>query len=249
MTALLLQNIEELPTSIQEPVSRLAIKLLEILSDNIKAIFVYGSSAGANFNPGVSDINVGVIVERLDLTVMKKVLVLVKAGRRQKIAAPLLLTKEYVLGSLDVFPIEFSEIKQQHKIIFGEDFFAHLNIPLNDVRLLCEQQVKGKLLHLRQAYLEIGTDPKSLKNFIFRAFTDLVPVFRQLVILKGQEPFPLKEDLLRQLADIFALDERAFMAVLQDKHRKVFISAKLVETHLQNFLDQLEVLSRHMDSL
>jgi len=249
MTAPLLENIKDLPLSTQEPVSRYALKLLDSLNDNITSIFVYGSCAGVNYNPGVSDINVGVIVQRLDLTVMKKVLALLKGSRRQKIVPPLLLTKDYVLNSLDVFPIEFSEIKQQHKIIFGEDFFAHLNIPLNDVRLLCEQQVKGKLLHLRQAYLQIGGDPKTLKNLIFRAFTDLIPVFRQLVILKGQEPFLLKEDLLRQLADIYALDERAFMAVLQDKHRKVFISSQLVETHLQNFLDQLEVLSRHMDSL
>ena len=65
------------------------------------------------------------------------------------------LTRDYVLNSLDVFPIEFSEIKDQYKVIFGDDIFKDVEIPSKDVRLLCEQQVKGKLLHLRQAYVEV----------------------------------------------------------------------------------------------
>src|SRR5437667_194921 len=80
---------------------------------------------------------------------------LVKWGRKHRISTPLFMTKEYVLHSTDVFPIEFTEIKERHRIIFGEDIFKDLDIPFKDMRLLCEQQIKGKLLHLRQAYLEI----------------------------------------------------------------------------------------------
>jgi len=232
MTSRPLSNIQELPVSIQAPVSQFALKLLENLGDNIKAIFVYGSGAGVNYKPGVSNVNIAVIVAKLDFEVLKQVSFLVKGGRRHKIAPPLFLTKEYVLNSLDVFPIEFSEIKAQHKTIFGEDFFAGLDIPLKDVRLLCEQQIKGKLLHLRQAYLDIGANPYMLKNFVSRTFSDLIPVFRQLIHLKGQVPCEKKEEMLCQLAKIFSLDQQA-----------------LTEHHFQNFLNQLEVLARHMDSL
>lgn len=232
MTPPSLRNIQELPLAIQASVSQFALKLLDNLGDNIKTILLYGSAAGVNYKPGVSDVNIAVIVERLDFAVLKQASVLVKEGRRHKIAPPLFLTKDYVLNSLDVFPIEFSEIKAQHKTIFGEDFFAGLDIPLKDVRLLCEQQIKGKLLHLRQAYLDVGANPHVLKNFVSRAFNDLIPVFRQLIILKGQMPCEKKEDMFRQLAMIFSLDQQA-----------------LTENHFQNFLNQLEVLARHMDSL
>jgi len=45
------------------------------------------------------------------------------------------------------------------------------------------------------------------------------------------------------------LDQEPFRALFQDKHKKVIISSHQVEALLQNFLSQLENLSRHMDSL
>jgi hypothetical protein len=173
----------------------------------------------------------------------------VKWGQKHKIAAPLFLTKDYILGSLDVFPVEFNEIKEQHKVVFGEDFFKGLEVPVRDLRLLCEQQVKGKLLHLRQAYLGIGPNPSVLKNLLLSVLNDLVPVFRQLIILKGQEPREQKEEMLGQLAGIFSLDPEPFLAVYHDKNKKRLISAHQVEAYFQNFLIQLESLARLMDSL
>jgi len=244
-----LKNISEFPRLIQPVIIEFANKLLKNLDDNVHSIVVYGSAAGVNYNHGVSNINIAVIVKTLDFSVLKQSLALVKSGRKHRISTPLFLTKEYILNALDVFPIEFSEIKEQHRVIFGDDIFKDLDIPLKDVRLLCEQQIKGKLLHLRQAYLDIGPNPFVLKNLLLSALGDLVPVFRQLIILKGQKPIEQKEEMLEDLAKIFSLDPGPFLAVTHDKNRKILISSNQVEAHLQNFLNQLEKLSRHMDSL
>ena len=104
-------------------------------------------------------------------------------------------------------------------------------------------------MRLRQAYLDIGSNPSVLKKLLLNALSDLIPVFRQLIILKGQKPVEKKEEMFGQLAGIFSLDLQPFLAVLQDKAKKNLISSNQVEAHLQNFLNQLENLSRHMDSL
>jgi hypothetical protein len=245
-----------IPQSIQPVIIEFVHKLLKNSDDNVLSIVVYGSAAGpaigglgVNYNHGVSNINIAVIVKNLDFSVLNQSLPLVKWGRKHRISTPLFLTKEYILNSLDVFPIEFSEIKEQHKVVFGEDIFKDLDVPLKDVRLLCEQQVKGKLLHLRQAYLDVGSNPSVLKNLLSSALSDLIPVFRQLIILKGQKPAQQKEEMLEQLAKVFSLDMAPFLAVTHDKNRKTLIPSNQVEAHLQNFLNQLENLSRHMDLL
>ena len=249
MISPLLKNINELPSSIQPVIAEFVKKLFENLDDNVSAVLVYGSAAGSNYNHGVSNINIAVIVKNLDFSVLDQSLVLVKWGRKYKISIPLFLTKEYILNALDVFPVEFTEIKEQHRVIFGEDIFKGLDIPLKDVRLLCEQQVKGKLLHLRQAYLETGSNPGVLKNLLLSALRDLFPVFRQLIVLKGQRPADQKEEMLELLAKIYALDSQPLLAVYHDKNRKMLMPPHLVEVHFQNFLDQLENLSRHLDSI
>ena len=167
MTSSPVKNIEELPLSIQARVSQFSLKLLENLDGNIRTILIYGSAVGVNYKPGVSNVNVAVIVKTLDFAVLKQAFSLVQKFRRHRIAPPLFLTEEYVLNSLDVFPSSLARSKAGHKVIFGEDFFAGLDIPLKDVRLLCEQQIKGKLLHLRQAYLDIGANARVLKHFVF----------------------------------------------------------------------------------
>lgn len=243
------QNISELPRPIQPVITEFVDKLSKSLNDNVHSILIYGSAAGINYNHGVSNINIAVIVKTLDFGVLNQSLGLVKWGHQRKIATPLFLTRDYILGAVDVFPVEFSEIKSQHKIIFGEDIFEGLDIPLKDVRLLCEQQIKGKLLHLRQAYLDVGPNPSVLKNLLLAALRDLLPVFRQLIILKGQKPLEQKDKMLEGLAKIFSLDAAPFLAIIHDKNKKILISSSQVEAHLQNFLNQLENLSRQMDSL
>ena len=249
MTTSSFKNISYFPPTIQPVINDFAQKIIDNLNDNLISIIIYGSAAGINFNPGVSNINMAIIVKNLDFSVLTQGLELVNWGRKHKIATPLFLTKDYVLSALDVFPIEFSEIKEQHKLIFGEDIFSSLEIPVSDVRLLCEQQVKGKLLHLRQAYLDFGSNPVVLKDLLSRALSDLFPVMRQLVILKGQKPLEHKEELLGQLIRIFSLEIDPFLAILRDKNKKVLISKNQVKAYFQNFLNQLEILSRHLDSL
>lgn len=244
-----LKNITEFPQTIRPLISEFANKIVDKFDDNVRTVLIYGSAAGVNYNPGVSNINIAVIFKTIDLSVLDQSVALVKWGHKHKIATPLFLTKDYILNALDVFPVEFNEIKEQHKVIFGEEIFKDLDIPLKDIRLLCEQQLKGKLLHLRQAYLDIGSNPAVLKNLLIRALSDLVPVFRQLIRLKGQKPNEPKEEMLKRLAGIFSLDAQPFLAVYHDKSKKVLISSRQVEAHFQNFLAQLESLSRHMDSL
>lgn len=244
-----LKNVNELPLPVQSVITEFATKLLKDLGDNVLTLLVYGSAAGSNFNQAVSTINMAVVVRSLEFSVLNQSLGLVKWGHKHKMATPLFLTKEYILNSLDVFPIEFSEVKEHHIIIFGEDIFTNLDIPLKDVRLLCEQQVKGKLLHLRQAYLDIGPNPSVLKKLLLSALSDLAPIFRQLIFIRGQNPLEQKEEMFGQLAKIFSLDVGPFLAVHHDKNKKAMISSAQVEAHLQNFLSQLEKLSRHLDSL
>src|SRR6478609_6728687 len=52
-------------------------------------------------------------------------------------ATPLLLTREEFAGSLDAFPIEYGEILETNRILFGVDPFAGMTISREDLRRAC----------------------------------------------------------------------------------------------------------------
>ncbi len=81
---------------------------------------------------------------------------------RDGAATPLLLTRDEFVRSLDAFPIEYGEILDTHRVLFGVDPFTGLTINPEDVRRACEVQVKSHLLHLRENYIECGARPSEV---------------------------------------------------------------------------------------
>ncbi len=139
-------NLERLPISISNRVKSYLEKLVDLYQDKILSIAVYGSVAAGDFVPKVSDVNMVIIFDRLEFTDFKKGLKLINRGIKNRISAPLFLTKEYIQRSLDVFPAEFLEMKDNHINLYGEDLLSSLNIDESNLRLYCEQQLKGKLI-------------------------------------------------------------------------------------------------------
>ena len=67
---------------------------------------------------------------------------------------PLFMTKRNMDMSLDSFPIEWLEIQERHLLLEGEDVVGTLEVPQTYLRLQCEHELRGKLIQLRQAYLD-----------------------------------------------------------------------------------------------
>jgi len=99
------------------------------------------------------------------------------AWHRAGSATPLLLTTAEFAGSLDAFPVEYGEIIDTHRLLYGVDPFAGLAIRPDDLRRACEVQVKSHLLHMREDYVECGARPSAVASLV----TDSAPAFALLL--------------------------------------------------------------------
>ena len=100
-------------------------------------------------------------------------------------ATPLILSRDEFAGSLDAFPIEFGEIVDTHRALFGADPFAGLSIRPDDLRRACEVQVKSHLLHLRENYIECGGRPSAIAALVADAAPGFAALLRRLASLDG----------------------------------------------------------------
>jgi len=224
-------------------------KLLNIHKENILSINLYGSVSGRDFSPKTSDINLLVIFEKLKFSDLKNSLKLVSSGIPQKIAAPLFLTLEHIKTSQDVFPIEFLDMKENHLCLYGQDILSAIDINDKHLRLFCEEQIKGKLIRLRQAYLEIGLRKKGIESLMKESLYALIPVFRNLLRLKGITPPIEKEAILIKLSAQFNLDGGTFKAILKDKRDDEKIAGVDVEVYFEKYFAQIQQLARLVDRL
>ena len=244
-----LKNMEKLDASVRPMVGTYCEELISKLGQAVKSISAYGSATGPDFVTGKSDVNLTVVLDTLNHGLMGSILETVQWGMKKKIAPPLLLTPAYIASSLDVFPIEFFEIRDSQVVLYGEDQLASLEIKPEDVRLECESQLKGALLRTRQAYLEVGLKRKGAEQVLHTSLTSLIPVFRAMLRLKGIEVPGLKLDVVRQMGEAFGIDTSTFVAILHDKAGDEKIGGQEAHRVLGQYVEDLQNLCDKVDQI
>jgi hypothetical protein len=245
----MLKNLEKLPKEVEKILKPYCEEMVKIHKENLLSMLVYGSAVGRDFISKKSNINLVFVFNNLKREDLDKSLKLVNKGRRKRIIAPLFLTDEYMRSSSDVFPIEFLEMKENHILIYGEDFLERLEISRENLRLQCEQQLKGKLIRLRQAYLEIGKNRKAIMQLIWESFTSFIPVIRNLLRLKEGIVLYDKEELLVKAAEHLGVEFDLFKMILYFKSKgKIPSKAKLKEI-FSKYMEEIFKLAMLADKL
>jgi len=244
-----LVNLEKLTIDAAAKITPYMKQMLKIHNGYIVSIFIYGSACGADYIKDVSDINSAIIFKELGLNELKRSLHIVNKGIRKRIVAPLFLTREHILTSGDTFPIEFSLMKESHILLYGEDVLKNLAIEPKHIRFICEQQLKGKLIRIRQAYLEIGLRKRGLEALIKESLNSLFPVFKGLLMLKGITHTRNKQESLKALSEAFGIDTEVFASILEDKKNNEKIGGEDIEIFLSRYIEQIEKLAIIADKL
>ena len=102
--------------------------------DKMHSVHIVGSALTEDYDPKISDINSVMVLQKMDLKFLEILAPLGKKFGKKGLAAPLIMTPTYIYKSLDVFPIEFLNMKLFHQTVFGEDIFQDVNIENSDLR-------------------------------------------------------------------------------------------------------------------
>lgn len=229
----------QLKTVIQSYLSR----LLDIHRENIISVVLYGSATGKYFVPKKSDINLAVVFKSLEFVQLKDSLKLINYGLSRRISAPLLLSLYHIESSKDTFPIEFIEIKENHILLYGRDIFRDLVIDETNLKLFCKREIEGKLIRLRQAYLEVGLKRKGVEALMKESLYSLIPVFRALLRSRFQNPPVDKENILIEFCNHYSLTKDVFMAILKDSMNDEKIKGQDAEVFFGKYLKEIEKIS------
>lgn len=173
-----------------------------------KAVILYGSAAGGDFNPKTSDLNLLILLASMEPQLVAK-----SAGIQAKLfklrfAKPLFLDKYYIEHSADSYPMEFLDMKNCHQVLFGEDILAAVTIDPLHLRLQVERELKGKYLHLVHEFTIAKTSRKALSALVELSFKSFAPVFRALLYIQGHPVPQNRNHLLSAVETALSLKDR-----------------------------------------
>jgi len=185
--------------------------------DHIQSVILYGSVVRGDYVPTHSNINVLLVLSVCDVGLLQKVGSWHRRWGKEGMVAPLVLTEWELRQSLDVFPLEYFEIKEHHLLLAGRDPFSSL--PLNESNLLiqCRQGIIGNLFRVRQRFLEGLARPEAIRTLLPISLMALVPCLRGLFRLMGYASGGTTEVFLQRLSDQLSIETKALQEVLNMK--------------------------------
>ncbi len=220
-----------------------------IFGDSLISIILYGSAAGNDYLPGKSDINFLIILSDNAIDNLESALNEVSRWRRRKVATPLFMTKAYITSSLDSYPIEFLNIKRNYHLVYGEDVLAEMTFDPHDLRLQCEREIKGKLLLLREGFLETDGKKKKIRELIGSSITAFISIFSGLLHLKGIEIPDAKREIITLVAQEFSIDQAPFIKCMDIKTGKKDYSSDETSLIFKAYLAEVRKLWEIVDKL
>lgn len=236
------QNIEELFPDIIADYKGL-------FRDDLVSIILYGSATGTDYRPGKSDVNFMIVLSETGIERLDQAFGVVKKWQKKNVAIPLFLTETYVETSIDVFPIEYLNFQRKNLIVFGKDILSNLVFKREHVRLQCEREIKGKLLLLREAFLETHGKGKALKGVISQSISAFIAIFEALLYLKGMDVPREKRDVINATCKTFEIDPNVFERLLDIKEEKAKLDDREIMGLYKDYLRKVRELSKLVDAL
>jgi predicted nucleotidyltransferase len=194
------------------------VKNLEsALGANLKSAILFGSAAAGDHMGAGSDFNLLIIIERLSVEDLKRVMPHTNKWIRSGNPPPLFFTWERLRRSCDVFPIEILDIVDARRVLSGEDLVATLQVSGENLRLQLEHELKGKLIQLREGFLETKGRSSRIVRLLVESLSSFLVLARASLRLLGDSTPPCKMDAMRLLGERFLFDVEPFETVAKIK--------------------------------
>lgn len=238
----------KIPSRLKNNIQVFIQELKDIYQQDLISVILYGSAASGDFVPAHSDINVLVVLKDIGIPDLKKAASFINKFKFRSLE-PLFLSEDYIASSLDTFPIEFLDLKENHLLLYGKDVLTGIEVRLDNLRFQCEQELKVKLIRLNKAYLRIYRDKTFLRNVLFKTFSSVLHISRNLSRLRNKNVSYQRQEIIGELVRDFGINLKVWLDILAARKKEKVLRGEDIERLFIEFARDLKKLTECVDKL
>jgi hypothetical protein len=224
-------------------------RLRKALDTRLVSVVLYGSAATGDHNEKFSDYNVLCLLTQITPAELRAAEPVFRWWREQGNPSPLLLTEHELKTSTDCFAIEFHDIREHHRILYGPNLVDSLEIDRSFYRAQVEYQLRTKLLHLRQKAGGILSDKDALGRLLVDSVSTFCVLFRHALLLDGVAAPVRKREIIESAGRHFGIDAAPFLRLLDQREQKVKPKDVEPEPLFARYIIQIEKVIDAVDVL
>lgn len=173
------------------------------MGDELISVVLYGPAAHGEEYTSIPQLHLLIVLRDVDPATLRRLGPALRKWLRERQPWPRIFTPDILAQSVDVFPIEFSDIQRHHRVLHGANVLADLHVEGANLRAQCERELREKMMRLREAYVECEGRAKLLREVLVTSFASFAFILRGCLQLFGA-PVPT-----RNLEVVTAFCERA----------------------------------------
>jgi len=221
----------------------------EAFGADLVGVILYGSGARGEYVPRKSDINFMIVLTQSGINTLGRALPLVSRWHKRRVSTPLFLTEQYIASSLDTFPIEFLNIQAAYRVVYGQDLLKGLVMDRTFLRLQCERELKGKLLQLRENFLETEGKKHLIADLVTQSLPTFFSIFQAVLALRGKPPVSGKDVLVSNMSQETGLDRQTFLDLAAVRAGTKKLTSREAVPLMQNYIEEIRKLSMLVDTM
>lgn len=239
----------KIPKTPQEVFPEVVENLKKTYGDGLQSIILYGSGARGDYVPGKSDINFLVVVAENAADDLERVQPLIPGWRKRAVALPLIMTKAFIDSSIDVYPVEFLNMKRHYDVVYGGDVLKDLVFDNPSLKLQCERELKGKLMLLRTGFLETAGKAETLQRLMAASITAFLSVFSALLHMQGKDVPRGRREIVAAVAEVYGIDAASFLRCIDLREGKKGLALGELKAIFRSYVTEIGKLIKAVDAL
>ena len=213
--------IEGLPEETQERLQAYTKEVKAAFGDRLEGLLLYGSAVRGEFLQGRSNLNLLFVVSNYDSSTLKLYEPIHKRWSKEQVVTPLFLTDQELKSSSALFPIEFLEIQEHHRVLGGRDPFVGFHVDTRRLRDAVIQGLAGNLLRLRQRFVEGGGANDAVMILLPLSITSTIPLLRGVQRSRHWPVLSQSDAVIKDIADRLQLDLQGLLDALLLKRGQI----------------------------
>jgi len=232
-----------------DELKELVAKLERAFSGRLVSVVLYGSAASGSHHDKLADLNVLCVLKEITPQELSEAEPVLRWWIEKGHPAPLLMSEEEAHNSADSFPIEFRDMKDHRRLLFGVDVIADVHVDPKYHRVQVEHELRAKLFRLRQQGAQVLSDPQKLLTLCVDSVSTFCVLARHALLAAGVAVKAERRAMVRQLGSTLQMEVAPFETLLDIREDKsgdpgdpgeLFASYLECIRRLVEFVDRLE---------
>lgn len=217
--------------------------------EHLVSVVLYGGAATNDEMAAATGFRTLAVLDRIRPSDLRAAHPIVAEWTEAGHSPPVYFSSAEIADASDVFPIEFLDMMDNHRVLHGRDPFDGLDVPTRHLRHQLEFELRGKLIRLRELYIPASASSTALTGLLVESLGTFSKFFRFALQLAGDTPPRTRRETVHATVARFGLDAAPFDRILEALDTGRSMAEADAHDCFAAYLEQIERVIQEVDRI